>query len=90
MNMRCWHELVGYGAVEVLRREYGALLKEEAEPDYNVSLEVDLEQIPLDAGQHGAYLLNLRLCIYLTTLRVSRSIYQVHLDVETQCACRSV
>ena len=41
MHVRCWDELAQYGAVDVLRREYGALLKNEAEPDYNVSLEID-------------------------------------------------
>lgn len=52
MNIRCWEELVGYGALDILKREYGALLRDQAEPDYNVSLEIDLEQIPQDAGAH--------------------------------------
>lgn len=51
MNIRCWDELVSYGALDVLRREYGSLLKDEAEADYNVSLEIDLEQIPQDSGR---------------------------------------
>lgn len=53
MNIRCWDELVSYGALEVLKREYGSLLKDQPEPDYNVSLEIDLEQIPQDAGEYS-------------------------------------
>ena len=50
MHIRCWDELVKYGAVEVLKREYGSLLVAQPEPEYNVSLGIDLEQIPADAG----------------------------------------
>ena len=52
MHIRCWDELAQYGAVDVLRREYGALLKDEAEPDYNVSLEIDLSLAPPEGGEH--------------------------------------
>jgi actin related protein 2/3 complex subunit 2 len=51
MNIRCWDDLLKYGANEVLQREYGQHLKDEVEPDYNVSLEIDLEQMPADAGE---------------------------------------
>ena len=50
MNIRCWDELARYGAVDVLRREYGALYLETPEPDYHVSLAIDLEQVPLEGG----------------------------------------
>lgn len=50
MHIRCWDELVKYGALDVLQREYGPLLKADAQPDYNVSLEIDLEQIPSTPG----------------------------------------
>ena len=50
MSIRCWDELVRYGALEVLGREYGALLQPQAEPEYNVSLLIDLEQAPVDPG----------------------------------------
>ena len=33
MNIRCWAELVQYGANDVLRREYGSLMKDQAEPE---------------------------------------------------------
>ena len=50
MSIRCWNELVQYGALDILRREYGSLLANEVEPDYNVSLDIDLEQVPTDPG----------------------------------------
>ena len=50
MNIRCWDELVKYGAMEVLQREYGPLLVGQVESDYNVSLQIDLEQVPTDSG----------------------------------------
>jgi actin related protein 2/3 complex, subunit 2 len=50
MNIRCWHELVQFGALDVLGREYGSLLRPEPEPDYNISLEIDLEKLPPEGG----------------------------------------
>jgi len=50
MNIRCWEELVKYGAVDVLKREYGSLLKADPEPEYHISLEIDLENIPTGEG----------------------------------------
>ena len=51
MSIRCWDELVQYGALELLKREYGALLQPTAEPNYNVSLLVDLETAPPEGGE---------------------------------------
>ena len=51
MNIRCWEELVRYGALDILRREYGSLLAAQPEPDYNVTLEIDLAQIPAEGGE---------------------------------------
>ncbi|KII89605.1 hypothetical protein PLICRDRAFT_52775 [Plicaturopsis crispa FD-325 SS-3] len=48
MHIRCWDELVQYGATDVLAREYGSLVKAQAEPEYNVSLEIDLEALPAE------------------------------------------
>jgi actin related protein 2/3 complex subunit 2 len=53
MHIRCWEELARYGANDILKREYGSLVKAQAEPEYNVSLEIDLEQVPTEGGQHG-------------------------------------
>ncbi|KAH9479452.1 Actin-related protein 2/3 complex subunit 2 [Psilocybe cubensis] len=61
MNIRCWDELVHYGALDVLRREYGSLLSGQVEPDYNVSLVIDLEQVPTDAESRDAFVKSLAL-----------------------------
>ncbi|WVW85746.1 hypothetical protein I302_107784 [Kwoniella bestiolae CBS 10118] len=48
MGIQCWPDLVKYGAREHLQKEYeGYLLpQEQTEPEYDVSLVVDLEQLP--------------------------------------------
>lgn len=50
MHIRCWDELVQYGAIDVLKREYGSLLQPQSEPEYNVSLAIDLDQLPARNG----------------------------------------
>jgi actin related protein 2/3 complex, subunit 2 len=50
MHLRCWDEIESYGVNDILRREYGSLLKKEVEPEYNVSLEIDLEQVPAEGS----------------------------------------
>ena len=61
MQIRCWDELVKYGALDILKREYGALLASEAEQEYNVSLEIDLEQIPADAEGRDVFVMSVAL-----------------------------
>jgi len=61
MNIRCWDELVQFGALDILKREYGSLLASQVEPDYNVSLEIDLEQAPTDPEAREAFVMSLSL-----------------------------
>ncbi|KAJ7050486.1 actin-related protein ARPC2 [Mycena amicta] len=61
MHIRCWDELVQFGALDVLKREYGALLQPQSEPDYNVSLAIDLEQLPASPEDRDAFVLSLAL-----------------------------
>ncbi|KJA28199.1 hypothetical protein HYPSUDRAFT_178487 [Hypholoma sublateritium FD-334 SS-4] len=61
MHIRCWDELVKYGALDVLQREYGSLLSNQVEPEYNVSLEIDLEQVPADPEAREAFVMSLAL-----------------------------
>lgn len=51
MNIRCWDELVRYGVNEVLAREYTSLLRAQPEDGYNVTLDVNLEQLPAGGGE---------------------------------------
>lgn len=53
MSIRCWAELVKYGVMDILQREYGTRVRAQPEPEYNVSLELDLEHFPTDAGGLG-------------------------------------
>ncbi|KAG6916121.1 hypothetical protein DXG01_008352 [Tephrocybe rancida] len=61
MHIRCWEELVKYGAMDILKREYGSLVIAQPEHEYNVSLEIDLEQVPTDAEAREAFVLSVAL-----------------------------
>ncbi|KAI0350049.1 actin-like protein ARPC2 [Trametes cingulata] len=61
MNIRCWDELVRYGVNDILKREYGSLLRGEPEFGYNVTLDIDLEQIPPEGEQRDAFIKSLSL-----------------------------
>jgi len=61
MHIRCWDELVRYGALEVLKREYGNLVATQVEQEYNISLEVDLEQIPSDPEARDTFITSISL-----------------------------
>ena len=50
MSIRCWDELVQYGASEIISREYGQYLAPQVEPQYNVSLQIDLDHVPPEGG----------------------------------------
>ncbi len=53
MAIQCWPDLIRYGAWEQLQSEYGEWLQPESqtEPEYNVSLIIDLEKIPPGQGK---------------------------------------
>lgn len=47
MNVKCFRELIEYGAHEVLEREYGPYIVS-PEPGYDFSVQIDLENLPAD------------------------------------------
>jgi actin related protein 2/3 complex subunit 2 len=51
MHIRCWDELIRYGAMDVIRREYGSLVQAQPESEYNISLIIDLETAPPEGGE---------------------------------------
>lgn len=51
MHIRCWDELVRYGALDILKREYGSLVQAQPESEYNISLLIDLETAPPEGGR---------------------------------------
>lgn len=55
MDIQCWPDLVKYGAREHLQHAFEGLLlgQGETEPEYDVSLKIDLEQIPQDPGEQS-------------------------------------
>ena len=52
IRVKCFNELVQYGAQAVLEREYGPYIVE-PESGYDFSVQVDLENLPEDQGEIG-------------------------------------
>lgn len=50
IRVKCYPELVQYGAQQVLEREYGPYIVE-PESGYDFSVQVDLENLPEDQGE---------------------------------------
>lgn len=75
MSIRCWDELAQYGVHSILQREYGSMVKAQPEPEYNVSLELDLEQFPAEPGKLGQRLLR----VSLMSFRGAGGTRQVHI-----------
>ena len=48
ISLKFYKELQEHGADELIQKEYGSLLLPEAESGYNISLLVDLENLPND------------------------------------------
>ncbi|KAG6333327.1 hypothetical protein ID866_5760 [Astraeus odoratus] len=61
MNIRCWDELAAYGAPDILQREYGSMIKVPPEPEYNITLQIDLEQLPADEESREALIKSISL-----------------------------
>jgi len=56
MNIRCWNELEKYGAPKLLKREYKSLVMEPPEAEYNVTLQIDLDQVPPEGEARDSYI----------------------------------
>jgi len=46
MSVRCWDELVKYGALDIIHREYGPYVAASVEPGYDVTLSFDVSSLP--------------------------------------------
>lgn len=51
LRWMCYDELVSFGAHGILQRVYGKYLAATPEPNYNVTLIIDLETVPADEGR---------------------------------------
>jgi actin related protein 2/3 complex, subunit 2 len=51
LAIKCFKDLVQYGAQQVLEREYGSYIVA-PEPGYDFSIQVDLENLPAEQGNH--------------------------------------
>jgi actin related protein 2/3 complex, subunit 2 len=53
IQVKCFNELLRYGAQQVLEREYGPYVVE-AENGYNFSVQIDLDNLSEDKGIYQA------------------------------------
>lgn len=60
MNIRCWSELANYGVNDVLQRVYAGLVVAQPEPEYDVSLEINLDQLPPEGGKYSLCVARMR------------------------------
>ncbi|KAJ5245694.1 Arp2/3 complex 34kDa subunit p34-Arc [Penicillium chrysogenum] len=60
INVKCYKELVQYGAQEVLEREYGPYIVS-PEPGYDFSVQVDLENLPAEEEARNDLIMKLAL-----------------------------
>ncbi|OQE28848.1 hypothetical protein PENSTE_c003G06359 [Penicillium steckii] len=60
INVKCFKELVQYGAQEVLEREYGPYIVN-PEPGYDFSVQVDLENLPAEEEAREELIMKLAL-----------------------------
>lgn len=60
INVKCFKELVQYGAQEVLEREYGPYIVT-PEPGYDFSVQVDLENLPAEEEAREELIMKLAL-----------------------------
>lgn len=72
IQVKCYNELLQYGAQQVLEREYGPYVIA-PESGYNFSVQVDLESLPEEKGKMlGSFLSSnlLMLMVYRSTRRL--------------------
>jgi hypothetical protein len=96
LQIRCYKELVQYGAEDVLQREYGQYVAP-PETGYNFSVLVDLENLPAEKGESSSSSSSsLSSCCLLIgcgvlniLLRGTRRADQQDIPTETQCHGRT-
>lgn len=86
MSIRCWDELVRYGVDGVLSRIYGSMIQPQPEPEYNVTLQIDLEKVPPEGGKFEDFTVRVMTnqnspCFF----RGAGCAHQVAFALETQC-----
>lgn len=80
--VKCYSELVNYGAQQVLEREYGPYIVS-PEIGYDFSVLIDLENLPDDPGTASIHLIS-RPWLTSLTCRITRGSYSSTFFNETQ------
>lgn len=51
MAVKCWKDLVKYGALDIVEREFGQWLSKETEEGFDVTLKFEVDQVPELGGE---------------------------------------
>jgi len=84
MSIRCWDELVQYGANDIINREYGQYVAPQAEPQYNVTLQIDTDQIPPEGEARDALIMSISLMKRNALAAPFERAFQVQKSLESQ------
>lgn len=52
-----WHQLLTYDVEAVLQRHYGHYITAATEPEYSISFEINLEQLPATPGPFPSFVI---------------------------------
>ena len=84
LQIRCFKELVKYGAQAVLEREYGQYVVE-PEDGYDFSIQIDLENLPADQGKNFRFISRGTMLMIWCTYRGPQCPDYERRPVEAQC-----
>ena len=84
ISVKCFRELVRYGAEEVLQREYGPYITA-PEAGYDFSVQVDLEDLPSEQGMWTLALQRHPSQLTLCVGRGPRGLNTTSVSYEAQC-----
>ncbi|KAG0147563.1 hypothetical protein CROQUDRAFT_76449 [Cronartium quercuum f. sp. fusiforme G11] len=53
MGVKCWPQLIEYGVLEIMKREYSNWISNEVEVDYDISLIFEIDKLPADLDERS-------------------------------------
>ncbi|KAK4154653.1 Arp2/3 complex, 34 kd subunit p34-Arc-domain-containing protein [Chaetomidium leptoderma] len=85
IQIRCFQDLLRYGAEEVLNREYGSYVVS-PEPGYDFSIVVDLENLPAEKEARDELVMNISLLKRNAMAAPFEQAYQEHYHLKAEAA----
>ncbi|KAH9816848.1 actin-related protein 2/3 complex subunit 2 [Melampsora americana] len=61
MGVRCWNQLIDYGVLEIMKREYSNWISNETESDYDISLVFEIDKLPIQPEERSSLIKSISL-----------------------------